>query len=68
MQTFAYTTKVELDHKSKNVLSGGKAVNSCKNVVNNGENLCFPILQRPAAASGERKPWLPSEGSGVSKE
>ena len=38
VQTFAYSSKAETDHKSKSALPGGKAVNSCNNVVNNGKS------------------------------
>ena len=45
VQTFAYSSKGGLDHKSKSALLGGKAVNSCNNVVNNEK---VPSLGLPA--------------------
>jgi len=38
VQTFAYSSKGEIEHKSKSALPGGKAVNSYNNVVNNGKS------------------------------
>ena len=41
MEDFLYATKWEVDHKRKSALAGGKAVNSCKNAVNNRDKSLF---------------------------